>query len=98
MTRTEISLAPHVRDAAGKWSGLSHVFDKAVKDALSKYALFDKERNASDTLAKLFRSSNFGYGGDKAPQKRLTQDTYRSWSAPAAPGSGMNDNFGKGII
>lgn len=70
------------RGAAGQFSGIDDAFRRGAEAALRKYALYDQE-NAADTLAKLFRTSNFGYGSldkiEAPPARKMTQTEELRW-------------------
>jgi len=71
------------RGTAGKFSGIDDAFRRGAVAALRKYALYDNEQNAADTLAKLFRTTNFGYGTDgKIPEpqaRKMSQTEELRW-------------------
>lgn len=96
MSRAEVRLGSLPRGSAGRFSGVDHAFAQAAGDALKKYALFDNARNAADLMAKLFRSSNFGYTGRPAPEGgRNTRLSDFTWGRETGWFSGGGVNFSR---
>lgn len=71
-TQGSLSLLHPQRGAKGRFSNLAKLFEQAGLATLKKFGLYD-EHNASEVLATLFSTRNFGYGKDELPQTKKTR-------------------------
>lgn len=71
------------RGPKGRFSNLEQLFRLAGEHTLKKFGLYN-DQNASEVMAELFSTKNFGYGAD-AQQRALRKRPKRSPPASFGP-------------